>query len=121
MKERRRIHSAGGFISFHGVWRVAGILATSRALGDFPLKDRNLVIARPDILNFDLQDLKPQFMILATDGLWDAFTNEESVDFVKKECKNDLCRAARALTRQAFKSGSSDNITVLVVDFTKKS
>lgn len=38
LKERKRIQEAGGFISFNGVWRVAGILATSRALGDFPLK-----------------------------------------------------------------------------------
>ena len=40
LKERKRIQEAGGFISFNGVWRVAGILATSRALGDFPLKVR---------------------------------------------------------------------------------
>ena len=38
LKERKRIQEAGGFIAFNGVWRVAGILATSRALGDFPLK-----------------------------------------------------------------------------------
>lgn len=52
-KEHKRIQEAGGFIAFKGVWRVSGILATSRALGDFPLKP-NLVIANPDILEFDL-------------------------------------------------------------------
>jgi protein phosphatase 1L len=57
-REHKRIQEAGGFIAFKGVWRVAGILATSRALGDYPLKDRNLVIADPDILTFDLNDHK---------------------------------------------------------------
>lgn len=30
MRERKRIKEAGGFVTFNGVWRVAGILATSR-------------------------------------------------------------------------------------------
>lgn len=55
-REHKRIQEAGGFIAFKGVWRVAGILATSRALGDYPLKEKNLVIADPDILSFDLND-----------------------------------------------------------------
>lgn len=57
-RERKRIQEAGGFIAFKGVWRVAGILATSRALGDYPLKENNFVIADPDILTFDLADHK---------------------------------------------------------------
>lgn len=77
IKERKRIRDAGGFISFNGVWRVAGILATSRALGDYPLKDKKLVIPDPDILTFNLTDHKPLFMLLASDGLWDTFSNEE--------------------------------------------
>lgn len=52
-REHKRIQEAGGFIAFKGVWRVSGILATSRAMGDFPLKP-NLVISNPDILEFDL-------------------------------------------------------------------
>lgn len=54
-REHKRIQEAGGFIAFKGVWRVSGILATSRAMGDYPLKP-NLVIADPDILTFDLAD-----------------------------------------------------------------
>lgn len=57
-RELKRIQEAGGFIAFKGVWRVAGILATSRAMGDYPLKEKNLVIADPDILTFDLNDHK---------------------------------------------------------------
>lgn len=57
-RELKRIQEAGGFVQFKGVWRVAGILATSRALGDYPLKEKNFVIADPDILKFELNDHK---------------------------------------------------------------
>ena len=38
LKEKKRIQEAGGFAAMNGVWRVMGVLATSRALGDYPLK-----------------------------------------------------------------------------------
>ena len=38
LKEKKRIQEAGGFVAMNGVWRVMGVLATSRALGDYPLK-----------------------------------------------------------------------------------
>lgn len=119
VKERRRIKKAGGFISFNGVWRVAGILATSRALGDYPLKERNLVIADPDILTFDLGELQPQFMILATDGLWDAFTNEEAVSYIKERL-DEPHFGAKSIVLQAYYRGSLDNITVMVVNFANR-
>ncbi|KAL1458076.1 hypothetical protein WDU94_008251 [Cyamophila willieti] len=125
MRERKRIKEAGGFIAFNGVWRVAGILATSRALGDYPLKDKKLVIADPDVLTFDLADHKPQFLILASDGLWDIFSNEEAVNFIKQRLGEDLF-GAKSLTLQAYYKGSLDNITVVVInlinyDWTKAS
>ncbi|KAI8125333.1 hypothetical protein FF38_14305 [Lucilia cuprina] len=116
VRERKRIHDAGGFIAFRGVWRVAGILATSRALGDYPLKDKNLVIANPDILTFDLNDHKPSFLILASDGLWDTFTNEEACSFIKEHI-NEPDFGAKSLALQSYYRGSVDNITVLVIAF----
>ncbi|KAL0173437.1 hypothetical protein M9458_029405, partial [Cirrhinus mrigala] len=65
----------GGFISFNGSWRVQGVLAMSRSLGDYPLKNLNVLIPDPDVLTFDLDKLEPQFMILA---------NEEAVHFIKE-------------------------------------
>ena len=114
-KERKRIKKAGGFISFNGVWRVAGILATSRALGDYTLKDRNLVVAEPDILTFDLKEVDPSFIILATDGLWDTFSNEEAVAFIRDRL-NEPHYGAKSLVLQAYYRGSLDNITVMVVN-----
>ncbi|CAD7079940.1 unnamed protein product [Hermetia illucens] len=116
VRERKRIHDAGGFISFRGVWRVAGILATSRALGDYPLKDKNLVIADPDILTFELNDHKPSFVILASDGLWDTFSNEEAVAYIKDHLhEHDF--GAKSLTLQSYYRGSVDNITVIIISF----
>lgn len=116
MRERKRIKEAGGFVTFNGVWRVAGILATSRALGDYPLKDRKLIIADPDILTFDLRDHKPLFMILASDGLWDTFSNEEAVSFIKERL-NEPDYGAKSLTLQSYYRGSLDNITVIIINF----
>uniref|UniRef100_A0A1I8P0Q7 PPM-type phosphatase domain-containing protein n=1 Tax=Stomoxys calcitrans TaxID=35570 RepID=A0A1I8P0Q7_STOCA len=116
VRERKRIHDAGGFIAFRGVWRVAGILATSRALGDYPLKDKNLVIANPDILTFDLNDHKPSFLILASDGLWDTFTNEEACSYIKDHL-HEPDYGAKSLAMQSYQRGSVDNITVLVIAF----
>lgn len=115
MRERKRIKEAGGFIAFNGVWRVAGILATSRALGDYPLKEKKLVIADPDILTFDLADHRPQFLILASDGLWDIFSNEEAVNFIKQKLGEQYF-GAKSLTLQAYYKGSLDNITVVVIN-----
>ena len=114
-----RIQQAGGFVSFNGVWRVGGVLATSRALGDLPLKDKNFLIADPDILTFDLDELEPKFMILATDGLWDYFSNQEAVQFVLDRLSEPHF-GAKSLVLQAYYRGSLDNITVMVVDFRNK-
>ena len=50
------------------------------------------MIAEPDNLTFDLEQIQPRFLILATDGLWDAFSNEEAVSFVSSviTCEIDL-------------------------------
>ncbi|XP_023954744.1 protein phosphatase 1L [Bicyclus anynana] len=116
VREQKRIEAAGGYIAFNGVWRVAGILATSRAMGDYPLKDKNYVIADPDILTFNLNDHKPMFIVLASDGLWDTFSNEEAVKFIKERL-DEPDFGAKSLTLQAYYRGSVDNITVLVIKF----
>ncbi|TSS97555.1 Protein phosphatase 1L [Bagarius yarrelli] len=116
LKERKRIKRAGGFISFNGSWRVQGILAMSRSLGDYPLKNLNVVVPDPDVLTFDLDKLQPEFMILASDGLWDAFNNEEAVRFVRERL-DEPHFGAKSIVLQSFYRGCPDNITVMVVKF----
>ncbi|XP_031429694.1 protein phosphatase, Mg2+/Mn2+ dependent, 1Lb isoform X2 [Clupea harengus] len=116
LKERKRIKQAGGFISFNGSWRVQGILAMSRSMGDYPLKNLNVIVSDPDIMTFDLDKLQPQFMILASDGLWDAFSNEEAVRFILERL-DEPHFGAKSIVLQAFYRGCPDNITVMVVKF----
>ena len=127
MKERKRIEDAGGFIAMNGVWRVQGILATSRAMGDFPLKDKKVITCEPDILSFRLKKMESEFAILASDGLWDTHSNEEAVNFIKKKLNGPLHKAmprklkienaAKCLAIDSHDKGSTDNVTVMVLDF----
>lgn len=114
LKEHKRIREAGGFITFNGVWRVAGVLATSRALGDYPLKERHLLVAQPDVLTFDLSR-GAACAVLASDGLWDALSNEQAAALALVHL-NEPLYGARELALRAYSAGSLDNITALVVD-----
>lgn len=115
LKEKKRIQEAGGFVAMNGVWRVQGVLATSRALGDYPLKDKKVLVADPDVLSFSVADHRMEFAVLASDGLWDTHTNEEAVALVRGEL-GDGMRGARRLAQDAHARGSLDNVTVLVID-----
>ncbi|XP_066306600.1 probable protein phosphatase 2C 7 isoform X2 [Miscanthus floridulus] len=110
--EQKRIEDAGGVVVWSGTWRVAGILAMSRAFGNRLLKQ--FVVAHPEIQDLEI-DGDVEFLILASDGLWDVVPNEHAVAFVKD--KDSPEAAARKLTEIAFRRGSTDNITCIVVEF----
>ncbi|CAH2066005.1 unnamed protein product [Thlaspi arvense] len=70
----------GGFVPFKGgSWRVLGILAVSRSIGDSYLK--KWVIVEPDTRILELEE-DMEFLVLASDGLWDVVSNQETVDTV---------------------------------------
>jgi protein phosphatase 1L len=110
--ERQRIEDAGGFVMWAGTWRVGGVLAVSRAFGDKLLKQ--YVVADPEIKE-EKVDSSLEFLILASDGLWDVVTNEEAVAMVKPIIDSEL--AAKKLLQEASQRGSADNITCVVVRF----
>jgi len=56
-----------------------------------------------------------EFLILASDGLWDVFTNEDAVALVRSI--EDPEQAAKKLTEEAYGRGSMDNISCIVVRF----
>ncbi|XBI01121.1 hypothetical protein VPH35_129964 [Triticum aestivum] len=111
--ERARIENAGGGVSYDGfTWRVDGILAMSRAFGNRSLK--NYVIAEPDIQETQVSsDL--EYLVLATDGLWDVVQNEDVISLMKATDGPEA--AAVKLTEMAHSRHSSDNITCIVVQF----
>lgn len=55
-------------------------LAITRAFGDFCMKDFGL-ISVPDVSYHRLTE-RDEFIILATDGVWDVLSNKEAVDIV---------------------------------------
>ncbi|KAG6763610.1 hypothetical protein POTOM_031037 [Populus tomentosa] len=106
----------------HKVWRVKGLIQISRSIGDAYLKraefnrepllakfrlpepfEKPILKAEPTIL---VQKLCPedQFLIFASDGLWEHLSNQEAVDIVhscprngvaRKLLKAALCEAAK--------------------------
>lgn len=59
---------------------------------------------------------RPQFLILASDGLWDTFTNEEAVAFIKEHIEEPHF-GAKSITLASYARGSVDNISTIVVRF----
>ncbi|MCO5596886.1 hypothetical protein L7F22_050956 [Adiantum nelumboides] len=81
-EERQRIESSGGYVDcFSGVWRVQGTLAVTRGFGDAHLK--KWISAEPEVRQLDITK-GCEFMILASDGLWDKVNDQEAVDCVKE-------------------------------------
>jgi len=111
--ETQRIKAAGGNIYFNGVWRVSGILAVSRAIGDRLLKP--YVTARPEVSTWNVSK-DDEFLILATDGVWDVLTNENIAALIARMDPHDMQTAADMIASNAVAAGSTDNVTVIVID-----
>ncbi|XP_010537844.1 PREDICTED: probable protein phosphatase 2C 6 [Tarenaya hassleriana] len=75
-------------------------LAMARAFGDFCLKDYGL-ISVPDVYYRCLGE-RDQFVILATDGVWDVLSNKEAVDIVASAPTR--ATAARAVVDTAVRA-----------------
>ncbi|XP_031407398.1 probable protein phosphatase 2C 33 [Punica granatum] len=75
-------------------------LAMARAFGDFCLKDFGL-ISVPEISCRRLTE-KDEFVVLATDGIWDVLSNKEVVDIVASTSARSS--AARALVQSAVRA-----------------
>lgn len=127
--ETRRIEAAGGRVIRWDGYRVGGLLALSRAIGDRYLK--RYVISEPDVTCIQREE-DDECLILASDGLWDVLGNEfacevarRSLATVRKKYEGrtsppgeDAAAAAVAalLVKLAYGRGSQDNISVVVVD-----
>ncbi|KAJ0846701.1 putative protein-serine/threonine phosphatase [Helianthus annuus] len=75
-------------------------LAMARAFGDFCLKDFGL-ISIPDIFYRRLTE-NDQFVVLASDGIWDVLTNKDVIDIVAS-AESRSC-AARAVVESAVRA-----------------
>ncbi|KAH9330019.1 hypothetical protein KI387_002127 [Taxus chinensis] len=123
--ERQRIQDLGGYVDCHnGVWRAQGVLAVSRSIGDIHMKE--WLSAEPEMKKLNITS-DCEFLILASDGLWDKVSNEEAVAIarpfcVEKEetttrlCERSLMAACRKLVEVAVSRGSKDDVTVMIAD-----
>ncbi|KAH6767271.1 ATPase [Perilla frutescens var. hirtella] len=106
----------------HNVWRVKGLIQISRSIGDVYLKraefnreplfqkfrlrepfKRPILSADPAIA---VQQLLPhdQFIIFASDGLWEHLTNQGAVDLVQNHPRNGSAkRLVKAALQEAAK------------------
>ena len=61
-----------------------------------------------------------EFLILACDGVWDVLSSECAVDIVRERLitRGVSCKeAAQELVQMAYRRGSTDNITAIVIRF----
>lgn len=123
--ELHRIERAGGY-----VWnrRVNGILALSRAIGDYSFKansvlpwEQQAVTSLPDVMSTPLNVEEDSFVVLACDGIWDVMTNEQVIQFIKVRMESGTALGTIAeelmdncLSTQPFGIGC-DNMSVIIV------
>lgn len=125
--EMARIKKAGGIViqEANGTYRVGRkkgehrtFLSTSRSFGDLDLKEpRPLVIAEPEV---KVQTLTPEDwgVVLACDGVWNTMSDQDVADAVWHAIAQKgggPVEAAREVANRAEATGSTDNITVLVM------
>jgi len=114
--EKERVIQAGAKL-IHG--RVNGSLMPSRSLGDLSHKRKNpgAIIAEPSLAVHTLLRAD-QYLILASDGLWDDMGSERVAGVVRKSTKAQP--AADALAREVarkYKGKHMDDFTALVIRF----
>ena len=155
------VSAAEDVVQWVTIARVCGELAVSRSFGDpdfkgfspdshaqapeelfFPFPEghnrsftRDLVLAEPELLEHELKKGSDDFLVLASDGLWDVLNGQQVVDAIRRfqirherrdaDAPRDVSETtplnleelAEDLTRLALRLGSADNITVVCVAF----
>eukprot|EP01024_Parvocaulis_polyphysoides_P045600 TRINITY_DN42712_c0_g1_i1.p1 TRINITY_DN42712_c0_g1~~TRINITY_DN42712_c0_g1_i1.p1 ORF type:complete len:414 (-),score=58.69 TRINITY_DN42712_c0_g1_i1:98-1249(-) len=121
--EVERVEKLGGQILYWNGVRVMGVLNMTRAIGDSQLKP--YITADPEITVLR-RNPEDQIVIMASDGLWDVFDNQEACNLAlrciyrarqKGATRRAATRvAATVLAKAAIDRGSRDNVTVVVID-----
>lgn len=120
--ERARIAAAEGHV-FRG--RVNGMLAVSRALGDFLYKARSDLGPEAQLVSCEAgagrrarDAASDEFLVVACDGIWEKLTNDQACALVRAAWhagSKTPEAAARKLVEWSLLCGSTDNMTCCVV------
>lgn len=107
-------------VAKHNVWRVKGLIQVSKSIGDaylkktefnrepLPMKYRlpeplfkPILSCEPSISTHRLEP-QDQFLIFASDGLWEHLSNQEAVNIVSNNPRNGIARKlVKAALREA--------------------
>jgi serine/threonine protein phosphatase PrpC/8-oxo-dGTP pyrophosphatase MutT (NUDIX family) len=112
--ETARVEAAGGTVRWSC---LEGTLAMSRGLGDF---DFGCAFSqRPHVQRVALCDAANRFLVCASDGVWDVFTDAQACELVAAalDAGSPLDDACDELLRQASARGSRDDKSVAIVAF----
>jgi serine/threonine protein phosphatase PrpC len=118
--EQSRVAALGGFIS-DGC--VNGEIQVSRALGDVNLETGKKMLglsADVSLSKFYLSE-DDEFAIIGCDGLWDVLSSDGAAAYARHclQQHQDPQRAAAELVQEALRKGSSDNVSVIIIGFTR--
>lgn len=111
LTEKKRLNKIGGKVYFDGYDYRIESLSVSRAFGDIDTKP--FISHIPEIYKLKLGN-HDKFFVLACDGLWDVMSNQEVVDFILKNHKDQRCNISKKLAQHAINKGSYDNVSVIV-------
>ncbi|KAL3910497.1 MAG: hypothetical protein SGILL_007668, partial [Bacillariaceae sp.] len=128
--EQQRIHEMGGFVSpppepglSARVWLDAECtqigLAMARSIGDHAVKPIG-VIAEPVVSFHNIQP-DDDFVILATDGVWEFISSADAVKLVSENLEKGATKACRALIEAAAarwhdeEGEYRDDITAIII------
>jgi len=112
--ERKRIEKLGGTVTYDkddDVYRVSGVLAVTRALGDAYLKP--YVSSTPETKEITVSP--KDVIVVASDGLWDEVHPEDVVRTIRQ---HGVDAGVKKLVDAAAKVGE-DNVCALAVDVGK--
>ncbi|CAI2359686.1 unnamed protein product [Moneuplotes crassus] len=118
--EKRRIEESGGL----EVGRVHGKLSITRAFGDSAFKsqntfnclDYNTVLVTPEVREHLMDPFTDEFIVVASDGLYDELESQQVVDFVREKYKytpEDICH--ELLDEVLNIREKEDDITIIIV------
>jgi serine/threonine protein phosphatase PrpC len=121
-KYKKSIEKLGGYVeNCFGIFRVNGILAVARAIGDKTIlgkDDKTCCISpNPKITCYSLDDFKGGHLVMACDGLYDVSTTNEVGQAINEMVgrKESVESMSRKLVYHAIEKGSGDNVSAIVV------
>eukprot|EP00873_Tetraselmis_striata_P011642 jgi/Tetstr1/431906/TSEL_021395.t1 len=134
--EAERIAEAGGHVCCEGY--LNGVLGVARAIGNWHVMcDENTLLKRktgltgsgrlltegpliavPEVSTHRITP-DDEFMVLATDGLWDVYTSQRCIEEARMKLQetNDPQACAEHLVASALQRNTADNVSVQVVCF----